>query len=148
MSFLTRRAVAAAPTLSRAFSASARRDLAKITLIGNLGATPQVKVTGTGRELVEYIVATQHGPKDNRKTSWFNVSAFVEEGPRRAFLTSLPKGATVYVEGHCHWRTYEDSEGISKRSFNISQQNLEVLRRPAPAEPPSETPSETPTDSE
>lgn len=92
MSFLTRRATAAAPSLARAFSATARRDIAKITLVGNLAATPEVKATSTGREIVEYAVASNSGPRDNRTTSWFRVAAFIEEGPRRDFLTSLPKG--------------------------------------------------------
>lgn len=92
MSFLARRATAAAPSLARAFSASARRDIAKITLVGNLAASPEVRPTSTGREILEYSVASNSGPKDNRQTSWFKVAAFIEEGPRRDFLTSLPKG--------------------------------------------------------
>ena len=59
MSFLARRAFAATQraattplattTPARAFSASARREIAKITLVGNLAAQPELKTTGTGR---------------------------------------------------------------------------------------------------
>ncbi|KAI2639783.1 nucleic acid-binding protein [Hypomontagnella submonticulosa] len=134
MSFLTRRATAAAPSLARAFSATARRDIAKITLVGNLAATPEVKATSTGREIVEYAVASNSGPRDNRTTSWFRVAAFIEEGPRRDFLTSLPKGATVYVEGDATMNTFSDAEGKTRSALNIYQRNIEVLRRPAPAQ--------------
>ncbi|KAI1653192.1 nucleic acid-binding protein [Daldinia decipiens] len=127
MSFLARRATAAAPGLARAFSASARRDVAKITLVGNLAAPPEVRATSTGRELIEYAVASNYGPKDNRQTSWFRVAAFIEEGPRRDFLTSLPKGATVYVEGDATMNAFTDAEGKSRR-------NIEVLKRPTPPE--------------
>ncbi|KAI8963977.1 nucleic acid-binding protein [Daldinia sp. FL1419] len=134
MSFLARRATAAVPSLARSFSASARRDIARITLVGNLAATPEVRATSTGRELVEYAVASNHGSKENRQTSWFKVAAFVEEGPRRDFLTSLPKGATVYVEGEAIMNQFTDGEGKSRNSLSIYQKNLEVLRRPAPIE--------------
>ncbi|KAI2613014.1 nucleic acid-binding protein [Hypoxylon fragiforme] len=134
MSFLARRATAAAPSLARAFSASARRDIAKITLVGNLAASPEVRPTSTGREILEYSVASNSGPKDNRQTSWFKVAAFIEEGPRRDFLTSLPKGSTVYVEGDAVMSSFTDGEGKTKTSLSIYQKNLEVLKRPAPTE--------------
>lgn len=94
MSFLARRLTTATPRLSasRAFSASARRDIAKITLVGNLAATPEVRATSTGKEIIEYAIASSHGPRDARHTSWFRVATFAEEGPRRDYLTSLPKG--------------------------------------------------------
>ncbi|KAI0535211.1 nucleic acid-binding protein [Xylaria digitata] len=132
MSFLARRLTAAAPRslgASRAFSASARRNIAKITLVGNLAATPELKATSTGREVIEYSVASSDGPRDNRHTSWFRVATFAEEGPRRDYLTSLPKGSTVFVEGDAVMNTYTDAEGKTKSSLSIYQRNLEVLRR-------------------
>ncbi|TGJ82916.1 hypothetical protein E0Z10_g5846 [Xylaria hypoxylon] len=137
MSFLTRRLTTTTPRLlgaSRAFSASARRDIAKITLIGNLAATPEVRATSSGKELVEYAVASSDGPRDNRHTSWFRVATFVEEGPRRDYLTSLPKGTTVFVEGDASMHSYVDAEGKNRSSMRIYQKSLEVLRRGNPSE--------------
>ncbi|KAI5924931.1 hypothetical protein F4810DRAFT_102866 [Camillea tinctor] len=134
-SLFTRR-LAAAPamrtSMSRAFSATAPRDVAKITLIGNLAASPEVRATSTGREMIEYAVASNHGPKDNRQTSWFRVSTFAEEGPRRDFITSLTKGTTVYVEGDAVMKTYTDGEGKTRTSLSIYQKQMEVIRRPPP----------------
>ncbi|KAI1321859.1 nucleic acid-binding protein [Xylariaceae sp. FL0255] len=134
MSFLARRLNTAAPTLSRAFSASARRDIAKITLVGNLAATPELKATSTGRDIIEYAIASNDGRGENRHTSWFRVATFAEEGPRRDYLTSLPKGSTVFVEGDAVMNTYTDAEGKTKSSLSIYQRNLEVLRRGTPTE--------------
>ncbi|KAI0114864.1 nucleic acid-binding protein [Daldinia grandis] len=134
MSFLARRATAAAPGLARAFSASACRDIAKITLVGNLGASPEIKATSTGREMVEYAIASNHGSKENRQTSWFKVACFMEEGPRRDFLTGLPKGSTVYVEGEATMNSYTDGEGKVRSALRIYQKNIEVLKRPTPSE--------------
>ncbi|KAI0128733.1 hypothetical protein BJ170DRAFT_682518 [Xylariales sp. AK1849] len=131
-SFLARRATAA-PRFMRAFSATPSRELAKMTIIGNLAATPEIKATPSGRDVIEYAVASNSGPRDNRKTSWFRVSAFENEGPRRDFLTSLPKGATIYVEGNVNMSVVPDTnnEGKSRSFLQIYQTNLELLKRPA-----------------
>ncbi|RYP73159.1 hypothetical protein DL771_003795 [Monosporascus sp. 5C6A] len=139
MSLLARRvATTAAPRLAaapaRAFSASAPRDIAKIILVGNLAATPEVKPTSTGREYVEYSVASNEGYGEKRSTSWFKVASFVEAGPRRDFLTSLAKGSTVYVEGDAVLNSYTDTEGKTRSRLRIYQKSLQVLRRPAPHE--------------
>ncbi|KAK8026593.1 ssDNA binding protein [Apiospora marii] len=128
-------APAATRTFARGFSASAARPRAKITLIGNLAATPEVRPTSTGREVIEYAVASNSGPKDKRVTSWFKVASFEPEGPRRDFLTSLPQGAMVYVEGNCVMNSYQDQEGNTRTSMSVYQTDLEVIRRPAQVEP-------------
>lgn len=77
---------------TRAFSTTTPRPVATITVIGHLADTPELQATSTGRELLRYAVASNSGPSNNRQTSWFRVTAFENEGPRRDFLTSLPKG--------------------------------------------------------
>ena len=90
-SFLTRRAAGASASAARAFSTSAPRSVARISIIGNLADTPELQPTSSGREILKYAVASNSGPKDNRQTSWFRVTSFAD-GPRRDFLLSLPKG--------------------------------------------------------
>ena len=124
-----RRAAVAPVSAARAFSTTTPRPLAKITIIGNLADTPEVHSTSTGREVLRYAVASNSGPRDNRKTSWFRVTSFAE-GPQRDYLMNLPKGASVYVEGDASLSNYTDSNGQNRSSFNIVQRNLEVLRRP------------------
>ncbi len=90
-SMLFRRATGATATAARAFSTSAPRSVARISIIGNLADTPEVVPTNSGREILKYAVASNSGPKDNRQTSWFRVTSFAE-GPRKDFLMGLPKG--------------------------------------------------------
>lgn len=100
-SALFRRA-AVAPRMAsaaRAFSTTPSNNVARITIVGNLADAPEVVPTSTGREIVRYAVASNSGPKDNRQTSWFRVTSFEAEGPRRDFLQSLPKG---YACTHIH----------------------------------------------
>ncbi|ELQ41888.1 hypothetical protein MCOR27_001342 [Pyricularia oryzae] len=127
--FLARRNFSAALG-ARAFSSTTARPLAKITIIGNLADTPELQATSTGREVVRYAVASNTGPRDNRTTSWFNVTSFQPEGPARDYLQSLPKGTTIYLEGDASMKTYTDAEGKTKRSLSIVQRTIEVLKRP------------------
>lgn len=90
-----------------------------MTLIGNLGDTPQLEATSTGREIVKYSIASNSGPKDNRQTSWWNVTAFIDAGARRDFLLSLDKGSTVYVEADARMDTFTDSEGRDRKALNM-----------------------------
>lgn len=87
-----RRSALASVSAARAFSTSSPRSIARLSIIGNLADTPEVVSTSSGREIIRYAVASNSGPRDNRQTSWFRVAAFTEEGPRRDFLLSLPKG--------------------------------------------------------
>lgn len=95
MSFLARRAIAA-PRFARAFSTTPARPTAKITLIGNLAGPPELSATSTGREILKYAVASNTGRGENQKTSWFKVTSFENEGPRRDYFQSLPKGCVYF----------------------------------------------------
>ncbi|KAK3322343.1 ssDNA-binding protein [Apodospora peruviana] len=117
-------------TASRAFSTTPARPFARINIIGNLGDAPELKASSTGREYIKYAIASNSGPRDNRTTSWFNVTNFDAEGPRRDFLLSLPKGTSVFVEGDVTNNSYVAEDGSKRTSINIVQRHIEVLRRP------------------
>ncbi|KAM7192666.1 hypothetical protein V8F20_008729 [Naviculisporaceae sp. PSN 640] len=116
---------------ARAFSSTPSNSLARLTVIGNLGATPELKPTSTGREMIKYTVAARgrQGP-DGPQTSWFNIVSFSEEGRFRDYMLSLPKGTLVCVEGDVATGSYTTEDGSKKSFLNVVQRNLEVLRRP------------------
>ncbi|KAK1970342.1 single-strand binding protein family [Colletotrichum eremochloae] len=132
------RRAAAAPRIARAFSTSPSHNLARITIVGNLADTPELQATSTGREVIRYAVASNSGPRDNRHTSWFRVTSFEPEGPRRDFLQNLPKGTMVYIEGDANMNTYQDGEGKNRSVLNIVQRSIEILKRPHTGTNPSE----------
>jgi hypothetical protein len=88
-SFLLRRA----PSAVRAFSTSPARSVARLSIIGNLGDTPEMQTTSTGQEVVKFVIASNGGPATNRVTSWFHVTKFLDQEKRgKDFFLSLPKG--------------------------------------------------------
>jgi hypothetical protein len=93
MSFLVSplRRSAATPSLARAFSSTRSSQLARMTLVGRLGADPEAHESNNGRGFTRYVIGTDTGFKDNRTTSWFRVTSFAE-GPQREFVMGLKKG--------------------------------------------------------
>jgi single-stranded DNA-binding protein len=65
--------------------------VAKLTIVGRLGADPELATTSAG-EIVKYVVATNHGPAENRTTSWWRVASFSPDGKARERLLGLQKG--------------------------------------------------------
>ncbi|EKV12405.1 SsDNA binding protein, putative [Penicillium digitatum] len=122
--------MANAPQAARAFSSSPAHSVARLTLTGRLGAEPELHATSSGQEIVKYNIATSHGPRDNRQTSWWRITNFVPEGSQRDYILGLQKGTLLYVEGDAKMATWEDAEGQPRSSLNIVQRSLEVLRRP------------------
>ncbi|KAF2087604.1 putative ssDNA binding protein [Saccharata proteae CBS 121410] len=131
------RSFRALPALSRpfarSFSSTPRAALAKMQVIGRLAAEPEVVQTTTGRELVKYALGTSSGPRDNRKTSWFNVACF-DEGPRKDFLLRLPKGTLLHVDADASMSQFETEDGKRTSRLNLVQRSIEVLSRPATEE--------------
>lgn len=85
------RAVSGPSLAARNFSTSSSRSAARMILTGRLAAEPELQATASGQEVIKYAVGSSTGPKTDRRTSWFRVSAF-QEGGQREFLLSLPKG--------------------------------------------------------
>ena len=118
-------------TTARAFSSTTPRPLARITIIGNLTAPPELRPSQSGLDYLRYAVASNSGSGENRHASFFNVTSFVQEGGQRDFLLSLPKGTLVCVEGEASQSNYTDAEGKPRKGLSIVQRHLEVLRRPS-----------------
>jgi hypothetical protein len=93
MSFLLTpvRRSAASPSLARAFSTTRPTQLARMTIVGRLGADPESHESANGRAYTRYVVGTDSGPRDNRTTSWFRVTSFAD-GPSRDYILGLKKG--------------------------------------------------------
>ncbi|KAJ5573493.1 uncharacterized protein N7459_007920 [Penicillium hispanicum] len=121
----------AASQASRSFSSSASRSLARMIITGRLANEPELHASSTGQEFIRYSIASSHGSRENRQTSFFRVSGFLPEGGHRDFIMGLPKGTLVYLEGDASLRSHETSEGQKKTHLNIVQRTLEVLSRPA-----------------
>ncbi|KAF9631214.1 Inorganic polyphosphate/ATP-NAD kinase predicted [Lasiodiplodia theobromae] len=126
-----RSASLAASAGRRAFSSTPRNPYAKMTIIGRLGAEPELATTPSGLEYVRYSLGTSTGRREANETSWFNVACF-DEGARRDFLLNLPKGTLLHLEADAKMRSYETAEGQRASRLSLTQRNIEILSRPRP----------------
>ena len=106
------------------------RSLNKATLIGNLGADPEVRTTGSGSRVAQLSLATSRSWKDadgtpHDRTEWHRVVVW---GSRVDVVEQyLTKGDRVYVEGEIQYRSYEDSEGVMRYVTEINARDLILL---------------------
>lgn len=104
-------------------------SLNKVTLIGNLGADPDVKTFSNGSRVANLRIATSESWKDREtgerqeRVEWHSVSVF-GDGLVTVVDRYLRKGSKVYVEGQLQTRKWQDSSGDDRYSTEV------VLRGP------------------
>lgn len=94
----------------------------RVTLVGNVGADPEVKGTGDG--FVTLNVATSETWKDRdtgerrEKTEWHRVVVFNKAASEFA-KKYVKRGDLVYVEGRIESRKWSDNEGVERTVYEI-----------------------------
>jgi single-strand DNA-binding protein len=98
--------------------------LNKVTLIGNLGADPELKTLSNGSKVCNLRVATSETWRDKNsgerkeKTEWHRVVIW-SEGLAKVAEQYLSKGSKVYLEGKIETRKWTDQSGAEKYSTEI-----------------------------
>lgn len=104
-------------------------SLNKVTLIGHLGADPDIRQTQDGRQIVNMRLATTESWKDKGtgekrdKTEWHSIVIF-SEGLGKIAAQYLNKGSKVYIEGQLQTRKWQDKDGHDRYSTEIVLQNF------------------------
>lgn len=110
------------------------RSLNKATLIGNLGADPEVRTTSNGSKVATLSVATgrqwknQSGEKQE-KTEWHRVVLWNTKFSTLADVAEkyCKKGDKIYVEGSIEYRSWQDREGQTRYTTEIKGRELILL---------------------
>lgn len=104
--------------------------LNRVTLIGNLGADPELKYTQGNQAVLRLRIATtesfanRNGERQER-TDWHSVTVW---GKRAEALNKiLSKGRTIFVEGRIQYRTWEDKDGAKRSATDIVASNIVLL---------------------
>jgi single-strand DNA-binding protein len=108
--------------------------LNKVTLIGNLGADPEVRSTGGGQRVASFSLATSrtwngaNGEKQE-KTEWHKCVVWNTKTSQLADIVEryLKKGDKVYVEGRIEYRQWQDKEGQTRYMTEINVRELIML---------------------
>ena len=118
------------------------RSLNKVTLIGNLGADPEVRSTNNGSRVATLSLATGRqwtGAKGEKqeKTEWHRVICWNNKGSSLADVCEkyLKKGDKVYIEGRIEYRTWEDNNKQTRYVTEIIARELIMLGSKGAAAP-------------
>jgi single-strand DNA-binding protein len=110
------------------------RSLNKVTLIGNLGADPEVRSTAGGNRVATFSLATSrswNSPSGEKqeKTEWHRCVVWNSKVSTLADIVEryLKKGDKVYVEGRIEYRQWQDKEGQTRYSTEINVRELIML---------------------
>ena len=110
------------------------RSLNKAILIGNLGADPEVRSTSNGSRVATLSVATSRQWKnqageEQEKTEWHRVVLWNNKGNNLADIAEryCKKGDKVYVEGSIEYRSWQDREGQTRYTTEITARELILL---------------------
>ena len=104
----------------------------KVILVGNLGADPEMRHTGSGDPVCTLSVATSEKYKNRdgemqTTTEWHKVVLF----RRLAEIANqyLRKGSSAYFEGQLKTRQWTDKNGLERYSTEIEANELKLLAR-------------------
>jgi len=104
-------------------------SLNKVSLIGNLGADPEIRRTNDGKAIANLRLATSESWRDKNsgerkeRTEWHRVVIF-NEGLSKIAEQYLKKGSKVYIEGQLQTRKWTDQSGAEKYSTEVVLQGF------------------------
>ena len=95
----------------------------RVTLVGNLGADPELRQTQAGQPVANLRIATsdswlnkQTGNREER-TEWHSVSVWGKQAEIAGRY--LSKGRSVYIEGRLQSREYQAQDGQTRKVWEV-----------------------------
>lgn len=104
--------------------------LNRVTLIGNLGADPELRFTQGGQAVLHMRMACTESYLDKDKvrqqrTEWVNTTVWGKRGESLAKI--LRKGSQIYVEGALRTTSYDNRDGAKVYKTEVVCNNILLL---------------------
>lgn len=105
-------------------------SLNKVQLIGNLGSTPDIRMTQSQKKVAVVSLATTRSFRNDRdqrieETEWHRVTFFGRLAEIVEQYTAT--GSQIYVEGRLKTDSWQDKDGITRYSTQIIADSLLLL---------------------
>lgn len=92
--------------------------------IGRLTAEPEIRMTTQGIMVARFTLAVDRRmSKENKATDFFDIEAW--RGSAEFAEKYFRKGMRVAVQWEMRTRTYTDKEGIKRKAYTLTAENLE-----------------------
>ncbi|QIK64124.1 single-stranded DNA-binding protein [Leucobacter viscericola] len=100
-----------------------------ITVVGNLVADPEPRVSQAGKSWVTFRIAStprvrdrQSGDWSDGEALWLGCRAYGEYADN--IVASLTKGTRVIVQGRLTQRSYTDNQGVQRTSLDLEVEEI------------------------
>lgn len=104
-------------------------SMAKISIIGNVGRDPELRMTAGGRPVCDFSVAVNRvsgsGGERSEQTDWYRVSCWGKQAETAQQI--VQKGQQIYVDGRFSPREWTTKEGEKRTSLDISCNDFQLL---------------------
>ncbi len=112
----------------------------KISLLGRVGQSPEIKYLDSGTAITKFSLATSDKYKDKsgklqEDTQWHNIVVWSKQA--EVIKEHVKKGDQLYIEGKVQYRTYE-KDGEKKYFTEIKMQSFEFVGGGVGSAPTSE----------
>ena len=106
------------------------RSVNKVSLLGNLGADPEIRYTKSGQPVAGLRLATTDTWKDRdgnqqESTEWHSISVWGAQAELCGKY--LQKGRQVYIEGSLQTREYTDRDGNPRKATEVKAREIVFL---------------------
>lgn len=110
-----------------------------IILMGRITADPELKLTSTEREYVNFSIAVDQYVKDGEdKTDFFRCTAW---GKTAIFISKyFGKGAMILIDGDIHNDNYKDGNGVQHYGMQVTVRNASFTGEKKTADEQEEPP--------
>lgn len=103
----------------------------KVILVGNVGATPEVRDAGESQVVTFSLATTERwtdkGGEKREKTEWHRVEAWGRLADVVGQYTD--KGSQLYIEGSLQTDKYTDKDGVERFATKIRANTIQLLDR-------------------
>ena len=110
------------------------RSVNKVTLVGNVGADPEIRSTSGGNKVAQFSLATSRqwnsaSGEKQEKTEWHKCVAWNAKGSGLADIIEryVKKGDKLFVEGRIEYRQYEDKDKQTRYVTEINVREIVLL---------------------
>lgn len=106
------------------------KGLNKVTLIGNLGADPEVQTLEGNVKVAKFSLATTESYKDDKgqshsHTEWHNIVLW--RGLADLAEKYMRKGSMIYLEGKNKTRSYDDKQAVKRYVTEVVGEQVILL---------------------
>jgi single-strand DNA-binding protein len=101
------------------------RGYQQTTIVGNLGRDPEMRYTQQGTAVTSFSVAVTTGSRNYEHTEWFRCSAW--ERLAEVVNEYARKGSRVMCVGTLKTRSYEDKDGVTRYSTDLTVREFVLL---------------------